>query len=1002
MAPEKRHVSEIVRGERRQQLQTDIGRRRSMRDRVLAISLVVVRHEPVVFRADELLEKSPRRPRDLAERQPIRAAERGTALRERQTGRMNERRRQQPEIHDGDRQDEAQRIDVGNDRDEGCCNRRRRPHPPEDIRNRGGRLFDALGRYPLEQAPPRHEHPDQRSPDRVHHDGALMGQEGHRQERLTQADEDVVALCPHVLAPRDPGDVAAERSRDLDVRGERQDEQDDRRPEHRRSRQDRPAREQQQEQSGRQDAAAQVVEDLPARHDRQCVRHGAAARVRHRPPQPAGDLPVAANPPMLARGERQVVRRVVVDEVDIRAQTGACVEPFEQIVAEQVVLWNPVRERGVEDVHVVDAFPDVAAFVKKILVNVRNRRRVRVEADVAGEHARKRRPVRAHHTHFDSRLQDAVALRHPLQPRVEARAIQRVRERSDQAPCRFHRQLRVRVERDDVTNRRQDGEVAVADDEARGRAAAQELVELGELAALAFPAHPPPLTAVPPPLAMEQVEPVGSVPRVQLIDPAGRRVDQHVVAGKHLLARVGEVRQQGEVQVRVAVGEEADLQIVDERQQPRLGVHDRGYDHHGPIACRDAAAQIQLGQRPRLDLLRDDEVEEADDQLAHWNQRDERDDPEIRRGRAVPVCVREEAGDRQRCCARDRSEIADRRVSEHETGGALVPRRWIAEALFEPEPAARNEVVADVMLAVVLRRGPLRLARQLHGVACDVLLRFLRPLGELFDRMAVAVASGEVHSRVCVRRILAQDPLDQTDALEEQRPVDRRQQPHARDDVADRELIGRLPLLLDPQHLFRRIVLGFERALKRAPGGRRGRRLVAQPVEHLDDEWRRQPAVGPYLFAEQQLDEIRGVIAAFGERDAPAPHLVAAAIGGDDRLSQPAELLDERQPQHDRDRPDLADRKRRDALVGEREVLERLEVEPARGMCDQLAREHVHARIAFERSVCQLRKFEVVLAGKVLPDLPDLVADDVVVVAKPVLGSNGLRFGTGRRREDLI
>ena len=112
---------------------------------------------------------------------------------------------------------------------------------------------------------------------------------------------------------------------------------------------------------------------------------------------------------MLARGERQVVRRVVVDEVDVGAQPRARVEALEQVVAEQRVLRHAVRERRLERVDVVDALADVAALVKEVLIDVGHRGRVRIEADVPGEHLRERRPVGAVDADADARLQHAVA-----------------------------------------------------------------------------------------------------------------------------------------------------------------------------------------------------------------------------------------------------------------------------------------------------------------------------------------------------------------------------------------------------------------------------------------------------------------------------------------------------------------------------------------------------------------------------------------------------------------
>ena len=60
----RRHVAEIAGDERRQQLQTDVRGRGAMGDSLAAVLLHVVRDQPVVGGADELVEEPPRLPRD--------------------------------------------------------------------------------------------------------------------------------------------------------------------------------------------------------------------------------------------------------------------------------------------------------------------------------------------------------------------------------------------------------------------------------------------------------------------------------------------------------------------------------------------------------------------------------------------------------------------------------------------------------------------------------------------------------------------------------------------------------------------------------------------------------------------------------------------------------------------------------------------------------------------------------------------------------------------------
>jgi len=60
----------------------------------------------------------------------------------------------------------------------------------------------------------------------------------------------------------------------------------------------------------------------------------------------------------------------------------------------------------------------------------------------------------------------------------------------------------------------------------------------------------------------------------------------------------------------------------------------------------------------------------------------------------------------------------------------------------------------------------------------DCALRHLRfrqsaPSGQRFDGMPITIATGEIHVRVDVRRIRAQDLLDQTERLNEFLPIGR-------------------------------------------------------------------------------------------------------------------------------------------------------------------------------------------------------------------------------------
>ena len=84
---------------------------------------------------------------------------------------------------------------------------------------------------------------------------------------------------------------------------------------------------------------------------------------------------------------------------------------LEQIVAQHRVVGHAALQRGLEGVDVVDALAGVGALAEQVLVDVGDRRRVGIDAAVAGEDALEQRAFRAdRQRRRDARLQHAVAL----------------------------------------------------------------------------------------------------------------------------------------------------------------------------------------------------------------------------------------------------------------------------------------------------------------------------------------------------------------------------------------------------------------------------------------------------------------------------------------------------------------------------------------------------------------------------------------------------------------
>ncbi len=212
-----------------------------------------------------------------------------------------------------------------------------------------------------------------------------------------------------------------------------------------------------------------------------------------------------------------------------------------------------------------------------------------------------------------------------------------MRERADQIGRRVRRQHRVGVERDHVAHAPDHGEVALDDREGVSRATQHELVELGELAALALPAHPHALPRIPAAGAMEEIEgvvPAFRVPRVERPDALDRGVENRLIPLAVLGRGVGEVAQHREVEVRLPVGQELHLEVV-ERLPDRVHVREeRGDDdRRAELRRNPVLVQVELGQGAGRQEGRDQLVHDVDRDVVGGDEPEEQDGQPHRPGR---------------------------------------------------------------------------------------------------------------------------------------------------------------------------------------------------------------------------------------------------------------------------------------------------------------------------------------------------------------------------------
>jgi hypothetical protein len=564
-----------------------------------------------------------------------------------------------------------------------------------------------------------------------------------------------------------------------------------------------------------------------------------------------------------------------------------------------------------------------------------------------------------------ARLEDAVAAGHHRFVGVEARAVQRMRDRAGELARRVARQLRVGVQRDHVFHARQHRDLPDDEREAALAAAAQQRIEVRELAALALVPHPQLFLRVPAARPVEQEEDVagrrvvagrlrGRVLLVERVDALLRGLQKTLVVGHRLRGGIREVGQQAVVQVRVSIGEVADFQRLDQVLDV-VDARDHRRHHDQRARCRrDPARIIHARQRMRRHDQHRQPVHHANGELARGDREQENErDERTRRNTEAPHGLQQSRGDDCRdsghCCQVQRQRVPPR-AAPHD----LRERDLHAGGALELRPAFVDEIEADVGLALVVaidgtaarggvtghpEREPRHVAFR-HGARAR----------DRLDDVPVAVAGGEVHAAVEAARVVAQRRFDDAHRLDEVAPVGGAEEAQAADRVADRHLGARLLLRFDLHELLDRQMRLGEALLDPGQRQRERRALALQPARELGDERARHRRARARHVGGHD-DQALGI--ALGDLEhllgPPVGALAVDRAGGHARADAP-QVLDERQAQHDRDRPQLAELERRDRLVRRDEARQRLGVDAAVAVRDRLEGEVVDARKSGRRS----------------------------------------------------
>src|SRR5262245_17032652 len=389
------------------------------------------------------------------------------------------------------------------------------------------------------------------------------------------------------------------------------------RPHERRAVRQRPAGDQREPGGRSREGSPKIVDHLP---------HADGGDLRQRPPgegtprdDPGEQLPVSTRPPVLTGGGRLVACGELLEQLDVRHEPGASEDALEQVMAQECVLRDPARQGRLEGVDVVDALAGVRAFTEEILVDIGDGASVGIDPGRAGEDSLEERALAVGgHGRSDPGLKDAVPVDDAADPRVEVRAVERMRQGADEAAGPAAWQAGVGIERDDVPDGVGDGwRVPARRYEGRIRRAAEKTVQLVQLPALALPTHPPTLALVPRALPMEQEEPFAATRGATMLvveagDARYRCGEEAIVTRHRPRRRIVSVGEEREVEIAVRVGEVVDLQALDLFPDLGFARQERWHDHEGPQGWRHPVAELETGQRARTEHRHDGAVDNSD------------------------------------------------------------------------------------------------------------------------------------------------------------------------------------------------------------------------------------------------------------------------------------------------------------------------------------------------------------------------------------------------------
>ena len=140
------------------------------------------------------------------------------------------------------------------------------------------------------------------------------------------------------------------------------------------------------------------------------------ALIRHPRKQPFHDLPVAANPAMLAPDVSAVVRRIAIHNFNIADKSGTRISAFDKVMAQDGIARKTMIEDAMHGSQIIQSLADECSLAVQILINIRSRVRVDVKPGTPGIDRRQPGLCRTLDANCDARLQNSIALSDNIAP----------------------------------------------------------------------------------------------------------------------------------------------------------------------------------------------------------------------------------------------------------------------------------------------------------------------------------------------------------------------------------------------------------------------------------------------------------------------------------------------------------------------------------------------------------------------------------------------------------